>query len=93
MTADPPTDIGNLITSNPLLHGGLPCITGTRVPVHEIALLHADGVPIADIADQFFVPASHVYAAMASYLVNRERIDAELAAADRTYQQLAQEHR
>jgi uncharacterized protein (DUF433 family) len=93
MTADAPIDIGNLITSAPGVQGGMPCIAGTRVPVHEIALMHAEGAPIAEIAEQFFVPVSHIHAAMAYYLVNRERVDAELADANTLHERLARERR
>ncbi len=90
MTTDAPIDIGSLITSTPDIHGGAPCIAGTRVPVHEIAIMHRDGASVQEIGEQFRVPVGHVHAAVAYYLVNRERIEAELADSDALHAQMMQ---
>jgi uncharacterized protein (DUF433 family) len=38
-------------TVDPDIRGGEPCITGTRVPVAEVAALLADGVPTDRIGE------------------------------------------
>lgn len=93
MTTGAPVDIGTLITSTPDVQGGMECIAGTRVPVREIAVIHREGASVAEIAEQFDVPESHVHAAVAYYLVNRERIDAELVDEAALYERLRREAR
>ena len=80
MALDTPVDIGRLIYSQPDLHGGRPCLAGTGMTVHAIARRYLQGEQAEDIAaDLPDIRLSHIYAAVAYYLANRERIDAELA--------------
>jgi uncharacterized protein (DUF433 family) len=81
MAAPGLVDIGTLIYSDPGFRGGRPCIAGTGMSVHAIAARYRQGQSaeqiVADIPD---IPLSHIHAALAYYLANRDRIDAELAA-------------
>jgi uncharacterized protein (DUF433 family) len=79
MASDAPVDIGTLIHARPDLHGGRPCLAGTGMTVHAIARRYLQGQRAEDIAaDLPDIPLSHVHAAIAHYLANRQDIDAEL---------------
>jgi uncharacterized protein (DUF433 family) len=81
MSTTTPVDIGSLITSTPGVQGGMECIVGTRVPVRGIALLYGEGASVEQMEEEFpGIPTSHFHAAIAYYLVNRERIDADIHA-------------
>jgi uncharacterized protein (DUF433 family) len=41
------------ITTNPDVMGGLPCIRGMRMPVATVVGMVADGMPVAEILDDF----------------------------------------
>jgi uncharacterized protein (DUF433 family) len=41
------------ITINPDVMGGLPCIRGMRMPVATVVGMVADGMPVAEILDDF----------------------------------------
>jgi uncharacterized protein (DUF433 family) len=88
------TDIGSLISRTPGLHGGRPCIAGTGVTVRRIAVLHNAGEAPEEIAANFgHLSLAHVHAALAYYYANKAEIDADLAAEEREYQALAEQHR
>lgn len=73
-------DIGTLIVSKPGVNGGRPCIAGTGMSVHQVAILFAGGMnPEAIAAEYPGVSTEGVYAAITHYLANRAQIDAELA--------------
>jgi uncharacterized protein (DUF433 family) len=74
-------DIGTLIYSDPQFRGGRPCIAGTGRSVHAVAARYLQGQSAEQIAaDIPDIPLSHIHAALAYYLANREQVDAELAA-------------
>ena len=98
MAARAPVDIGTLIYSDPAFRGGRPCIAGTGLSVHAIASRYREGQSADDIAaDIPDVPLSHIHAALAYYLANREEFDAEFdseaAEYDRLYDQWTRERR
>ena len=98
VAANSPVDIGTLIYSDPAFRGGRPCIAGTGMSVHAIASRYTAGQSAEDIAaDIPDIPVSHIHAALAYYLANREQVDAELAAEaaehDRLYEQWKRERR
>jgi uncharacterized protein (DUF433 family) len=81
VTTHPPIDIGTLIYSDPQFRHGRPCIAGTGMSVHAVASRYLDGQTAEQIAaDVPDIPLSHIHAALAYYLANRDQIDAELAA-------------
>ena len=81
MAGRAPVDIGSLIYSDPAFHGGRPCIAGTGMSVHAVTARYLDRQSAEQIAaDVPDIALSHIHAALAYYLANREQIDAELAA-------------
>ena len=85
-----PVDIGTLIYSRPDLHDGRPCLAGTGMTVHAVAIRWLRGQSPDEIWDDIpDIPLSHFYAAVAYYLANREQIDADIAADAKLYDELA----
>jgi uncharacterized protein (DUF433 family) len=85
-------DIGTLIESDPAFRGGRPRIAGTGMSVHAVAARYLSGQSAEEIADDLpDIPLSHIHAALAYYLANREQIDAELAAETAEHDRLYQE--
>lgn len=90
MQSSAPIDIGSLIVSDPLFRNGRPCIAETGMSVHAIAVRYRAGEDAETIAAHLFdIPLSHVHAAIAYYLVNRARVDAELDEEAALYDELA----
>lgn len=90
MAAKTAVNIGDLIVSKPGLHGGRPCLAGTGMTVHAVAGRYLGGVSGEEILDD--VPdldLARIYAALAYYHANKERIDAELDEDRRLYDELA----
>jgi uncharacterized protein (DUF433 family) len=92
MTRTASIDIGTLVTSTPGVYGGRPCLAGTRYPVLEVAVHYSAGMSAEDIADEYGLPLSHVYAGIAYYLANRAAVDAELEQERREYDAALAEH-
>ncbi len=69
----------NLISSNPNVRGGRPCIAGTGLRVSDVILAHLyhDQNP-DEIAAGYGVPVAAVYAALAYYYQHKEAVDADL---------------
>jgi uncharacterized protein (DUF433 family) len=92
MASTAPIDIGSFIYSDPGFRDGRPCIAGTGMSVHAVARRFRQGESAeaiaADIPD---IPPSHIFAAVAYYLANREQMDAELAAEAAEYDRLYEE--
>ncbi len=75
------TDIGTLIDSHPGIHGGCPLIAGTGVTVRRIAIWYKQGLRAEEIAARIgHLTIAQVYAALTYYHINREEIDADIAA-------------
>jgi len=86
-------DIGTLITVDPALHSGRPCLSGTGMTVHAIAARHQMGMTAEQILDQFpHLDLSRIHAALAYYFANRDRIDAELTADEDAAEAMAAKH-
>ena len=90
------TNIGSLIVCNPEVRHGRPCIAGTGITVHRIAVWYKLGHGPEEIARRYgHLTEAQVHAALAYYHANREEIEAELAddeaAADRIEQEYLQE--
>ncbi len=90
MTTSTPVDIGTLIYSDPELHSGRPCLAGTGMTVHAVADLYNQGMSAEQIQAEFpDLDLTLFYAAITYYLANRARIDADFAADQALYDELA----
>ena len=69
----------NLITRNPDIRGGRPCIIGTGLRVSDIvvAMRYHDRSP-EQMAEGFQVSLAEVHAALAFYNLHKEDIDADI---------------
>jgi uncharacterized protein (DUF433 family) len=75
------TDIGTLIVRSPEIRDGRPRVAGTGVTVRRIVTWYQLGLNAEEIADRIgYLTIAQVYAALTYYHVNREEIDADLAA-------------
>ena len=73
------TDIGTLIERIPDRDRRV-VIAGTRTSVRRIAVMFKQGATAAEIARrESYLSLAQVYAGLAYYLVNEEKIEAELA--------------
>jgi len=70
-------DIGTLITKDPAMHSGRPCIAGTGTTVLAIVDLYEQGYRPAEIkADHFpHLPLEGIFAALAYWAANAEEIE------------------
>lgn len=69
----------NLITSNPNVRGGRPCLVGTGIRVSDVAmvmLFHTQDP--GEIAAWFGVPLAKVHAALAYYYEHKPEMDADI---------------
>ena len=90
------TDIGSLIVSSPEIRHGRPCIAGTGITIHRIAIWYKLGHTSEEIARCYgHINEAQVHAALAHYHANRDQIEVEIAAdeaeADRIEQEYLQE--
>ena len=69
-----------LILRSPELHQNQPVIGGTGVAVRTVVGHYKLGLTAEEIADDMALDLAGVYAALAYYHLNREEIEAELAA-------------
>ena len=86
----PIEDVGTLIWYPEARHGR-PCLAGTGISVKRMIYLHRMGDTPEATADDYDVPVSHVYAALALYYANKNWFDEilreEEAENERLYQQ------
>ncbi|MHB8626208.1 MAG: DUF433 domain-containing protein [Aggregatilineales bacterium] len=69
----------NLITSNPDVRGGRPCIAGTGIRVLDVVIVmqyHRQNPD--EIAEWFGVPLAGVHAALAFYYEHKAEIDEDI---------------
>lgn len=86
------TEIGSLISGAPEIRRGRPCITGTGISVHRIAVWHKMGHSPEEIVTNFgYLSLAQVHAALAHYYANKAEIDAEIEAEEREYDALAEQ--
>ncbi len=82
MTA-PPVEISTLIETIPGVNGGKPFVSTAGVSVHQISILFNGGANPDEIVERYEgLTLAGVYAALAHYFANRERIEAEIDAQD-----------
>lgn len=71
--------MSNHIESTPGTRGGKPGISGTRITVGDIVLMHRRlGRALEEIAGTYDLPLAAVYEAMAYYYDHKEEIDQSL---------------
>ena len=81
--------LDSLLHSRPDLHHGRPCLAGTGMTVHAVAVRHMQGMTAEQILEQFSdLDLARIYAALAYYYANRAQIEAELEAEDRLADEL-----
>lgn len=87
-----------MLARSPDVCGGRIRIEGTRITVHCMAVLYKQGQTPEEIGQTYpHLSLAQIYSALAYYHANRAEIEAELAAADETYDELkrkstAQDH-
>lgn len=76
------TEIGTLIVRSPEIRHGRPCIAGTVITVHRIAIWYKLGYTPEEIARRYghLTEAHQIHAALAYYHSNRDEVEAEQAA-------------
>lgn len=73
--------VETLLTSSPEIRDGRPCIRGTGISVHRIAVLHNLGHSPEEIVRKYeHLTIAGVHAALAYYFANKQEVDAEVAA-------------
>ena len=83
------TDIATLIVCSPETCGGRPRIAGTRISVQQIATLHKQVLSVTDIIAEYeFFNLAQVYAALAYYYANQNKIEAYLIKEEAEYDRL-----
>lgn len=76
-------DIGSLISRDPQIRGGRPCVAGTGVTVQRIATWYKLGLAPEEIVDRIgHLTLAQVHAAIAHYHANRDEIEESMAAGD-----------
>ncbi len=74
------TEIDSLLASSPGIRDGRPCVAGSGISVHRIAILHNLAHSPEDIVRRYeHLTAAGVHAALAYYFANKQEIDAEIA--------------
>lgn len=87
------TDIGTLVTCSPDIGGGRPMIAGTKTSVSRVVALYKQGAGAEEIARRMsHLNLAQVYAALAYYHANQDRVEADLANEDAEYWKLAALH-
>lgn len=81
------------IQINPDVRGGKPCLSGTRIAVADIAVMHLHlGQSVDEIATTYDLPLAGVHAALAYYYDHRAAIDAQMQADDAFAAEFQQRH-
>jgi uncharacterized protein (DUF433 family) len=74
-------EVESLLSSSPEIRDGRPCISGTGISVHRVAVLHNLGHSPEEIVRKYeHLTIAGVHAALAYYFANKQEIDAEVAA-------------
>lgn len=79
----------NTIVTNPSIRNGRPCIAGTSIEVAVIVTTKiVRGLSPEEIAGEYELPLSAVYAALAYYYENKQLIDASISERNQLAQQM-----
>ncbi len=75
------------------VRAGKPCITGTRIAVEDVAVMHLKmGYSLIEIAGKYDLSLASVYAAMAYYFDHRYEIDRRMVEDEESIRILQQSH-
>lgn len=90
MTAPAVVDVGTLLYMLPSPTGGRLCVTGSGVSVRQVSVLYNEGLTPEEMVQNYgtLLTLPGVHAAIAYYLANKERMDAELEADERLFDEL-----
>ena len=93
MATKAPVNIGNLIYSRPDMHSGRPCLAGTGMTVHAVAVRCMEGMSAEEILEEYpHLDLARIHAALAYYFANREQIEGDLEADAKLYDELAKKY-
>ncbi len=85
-------EIGSLLSRVPEIRGGRPCVAGTGITVHRIAILNNLGHSPEEIVRKYeHLNLAEVHAALAYYHANKQEVDAEIAADEIEAERIEQE--
>jgi uncharacterized protein (DUF433 family) len=85
-------ELSSLIEIDPNYMGGWPMVAGTGVPVIRVAYCRIDeGMTPEEIAEDWQLSLSQVYAALAYYYLNRDELDRQVDEADAESERMARE--
>lgn len=88
--AQAPVSLESLLVSREGYRGGRPCLRGTGITVHQVAIAHQMGLSPKEICEQNpDLDPSLFFAALAYYFANQAQIDAEIDADDREAEEMA----
>jgi uncharacterized protein (DUF433 family) len=74
-----PTDIGTLLIVKEGYRNGWPVLKGSTITVHNLSVAHNQGRSVEQLAEDLpYIDRSVIYAALAYYYANRERVEREL---------------
>jgi uncharacterized protein (DUF433 family) len=80
----------DLISTDPTVRSGRPCIAGTRIEVTALAIEHnVNQHTVEELASDYGLSLAQVHAALAYYYEHKEALDAVIDGQDR----IAQEYR
>jgi uncharacterized protein (DUF433 family) len=73
------TSIDSLLVTKPAFRQGRPCLRGTGITVHQVAVAHMTGLRAEEICAQNpDLDPSLFYAALAYYFANKAQIEADI---------------
>ena len=88
-----PVSLESLLVSREGYRGGRPCLRGTGITVHQVAIAHQMGLTPKEICEQNpDLDPSLFFAALAYYFANRAQIDAEIEEDERYGAELAAQY-
>lgn len=86
-------DIGSLISRDPNIRGGLPCVAGTGVTVHRIIGWYKLGLSPEEIAETIgHISLAQVHAAIAYYHSDREEIESYILEENKKGNEVEEKH-
>ena len=88
------TDIGTLIHRRPGLNGGRPCLAGTGMSVHQIAVEYTSGAAPEEILRRYpHLDLARIHAGITYYFANRAWLDVEIEEEVLAYQREVERRR